>query len=40
MVAVYLVADAGTSVKHASAALELCRVPEPLTVTVESVGTG
>ena len=40
MVAVHLVADAGTSVNHASAALELCSVPQPLPVTVEPVGTG
>jgi hypothetical protein len=40
MVAVHLVADAGTSVNHASAALELCSMPQPLPVTVESAGTG
>jgi hypothetical protein len=39
-VAVHVVVDAGTSVKRASAALELCSVPQPLPVTVEPVGTG
>jgi hypothetical protein len=39
-VAVHVVADFGTPVKRASAALELCSVPQPLPVTVEPVGTG
>jgi hypothetical protein len=39
-VAVHVVVDAGTSVKRASAPLELSSVPQPLPVTVEPVGTG
>ena len=39
-VAVHVVADFGTLVKVAPAALELFSVPQPLPVTVEPVGTG